>query len=82
METGLAADKRAIRHQEMSPALELRPCHGERCAEHSVWHQVRWMDVGDRCHCRRPVTSLSYCVLPELGPAFLQYQMSWARQPQ
>ena len=46
METGLAEDKRAIRDQEMSPALELQPCHSERCAERAVWRQVQLIDVG------------------------------------
>lgn len=56
METDLAADKRAVRDKEMSPALELRPDHSERCAERSVWHRVQLMDVGGS-RCRWPVTS-------------------------
>ena len=57
METDLAADKRAVRDKEMSPALELWPRHSERCAERSVWHPVQLMDVGGvplpaACHIR------------------------------
>lgn len=68
METGLAGDKRAIRDKRMSPALGLRPCLSEGCAEHAVWHQIQLMDVGGS-HCLRPVTS------PPLTAAF----QSWAQ---
>lgn len=70
METVLAADKKAIRDQEMSPTLELRPCHSEICTECSVWHQVHLMDVGGECHCRRPVTSPVLLPPSRAGPSF------------
>lgn len=71
METGLAGDKTAVRDKEMSPVLELWPCHSEGCPDCAVWHQVWLIDAGG--HCRWPVTSFSDSLLPELGPAFLQY---------
>lgn len=84
METGLTGDKSAIRDKEMSLALELRPCHGEGCAERAVWHAP---GLADRCWGGPIASGLSHpssdCLFPELGSAFLQYspdELSWEPQ--
>lgn len=83
METGLAADKRAISDKEMSPSLELGPCHSERCAARSVWHRVQLMDVGGflwPAACHIPSLTASFQSWARLS--FSALQMSWAWQPQ